>query len=328
MYFVYLCPSFPNRILKILKNRNMKKLVLSTVAMLSLGVFAYAQPNAGFETWQSVTGQTTYEDPTNWTTTNVLNQFIFGANPVSVFKASGVDKYSGTFACKITIIKQTNNQTGGTLPDTLGLIYTGTIGLQGPKYGYTYGSRPVSLDFMAKYTPTGTDTAAVYVLLTKWNTNKRDTVGAGGMVIGSASSFTSYSAPIVYKQSYNPDTATIIITAGGGSIKKAKTPKVGSALYVDDLSWIVTGINENIGIANIVSVYPNPASDVVNFKAASNDAREISIVDITGRNIGNYTFENMNVRVATSGLATGMYSYSVLGKNGEVLSRGMFDVAR
>ncbi len=272
-------------------------------------------------------GQTSYEEPVSWTTSNVLNQIILGGNPISVFKASGVDKYSGTYACRINIIKQTSNQTGGQLPDTLGLIFTGSIGLQGPKYGYGYTSRPISLDFYAKYVPVSGDTAVAYVLLTKWNTNKRDTVGEGGMLVGNTATYTKFSAPIAYKQTYNPDTATIIISAGGGGLKKSKTPKVGSSLYVDDLSYVVTGITENIGVANIVNVYPNPASTEVNFKAASNDATQVQISDITGRSVANLGFENKITKLNTSKLAAGVYTYSVTNKDGVVLSRGKFDVA-
>src|ERR1700682_2288956 len=99
----------------------MKKLLLSSFAMLCLGVLAYSQPNPGMENWTSNTGQTSYDEPNNWTTTNVLNQVIFGGNPVSIFK-DGVNKNSGNYSCKINIIKQTSNQTGGVLPDTIGLI--------------------------------------------------------------------------------------------------------------------------------------------------------------------------------------------------------------
>lgn len=173
-------------------------------------------PNAGFESW---TGATPNE-PTGWGTANAL---------LAGFAIPGTaagDFNSGTKAIVLT----TQNGGGPIYP---GVCATGTVTVNGVKGGIPYTSRPTSLEGFAKYLPSGSDTANVVVIFTKWNGTSRDTIGSGLLEITIGySTFGAFSVPITFTNFQNPDTCQIILASSDA------TGAVGSALYVDDLSFI------------------------------------------------------------------------------------------
>jgi len=69
----------------------------------------------------------------------------------------------------------------------------------------------------------------------------------------------------------------------------------------------VLGVNDNI--ANLVSVYPNPATDVLNVKLASSiDVSEVAMYDVVGKKVG-VSYSNGKINI--SGLAQGVYVLKV-----------------
>ena len=125
----------------------MKKLILILSIAFTANTIANAQiPNPGFENW---TAQSSYDEPQNWATLNVLSQFPLN-NPVSVFKAT--DMHGGNYACKITVIRLTNNPAPTLIKDSVGFAFTGALNPFGPSinYGFPCTARPDSLKFYSR----------------------------------------------------------------------------------------------------------------------------------------------------------------------------------
>ena len=75
------------------------------------------------------------------------------------------------------------------------------------------------------------------------------------------------------------------------------------------------GINENI--ANNVSIYPNPTSDVLNISTNSNDLSELTVKDITGKIVLKQNFNN-KITINTENYSKGIYLIDVKNNLGTV----------
>ncbi len=75
------------------------------------------------------------------------------------------------------------------------------------------------------------------------------------------------------------------------------------------------GINENV--ANEVSIYPNPTSDVLNISTNSNDLSELTVKDITGKIVLNQKFNN-KITISTENYSKGVYLINVKNNLGTV----------
>ncbi len=110
---------------------------------------------------------------------NFLSAFT---NPVSAFKATGVDKHSGNYALKLKTVYLNNNPAPNALHDSIGYVFTGKVVISPPslKLGVPYTGRPEKLEFWAKYLPTDTnDMGGVSTTLLKWNGTSSDTIAFG-----------------------------------------------------------------------------------------------------------------------------------------------------
>ncbi len=87
------------------------------------------------------------------------------------------------------------------------------------------------------------------------------------------------------------------------------------------------GINESADLESI-NVYPNPAQNVLTFNVDASKAQSIQVYDITGKMINAYSISVNNQQIDVTGLANGIYNYSVVGKNNTVLNRGKFSVVK
>lgn len=301
----------------------MKKLV----ALLSVIVYTIsnclAQPNGGFENWSTVF---TYQTPDGWQTLNFLSIFS-PPNPISTFRASGVDIHSGSYALKIKTIFVNNNPTPNAIDDTVGLIFTGKINLNPPsyRYGFPYSGRPEKLEFWSKYIPVGTDTGGARVVLRKWNGTGNDTIAFGEMQIASTESYTHMKINLTYYSTEMPDSAAIIFA----SSENNDNARVGSTIYLDDVTftgWV--GIDEQNYYADKVKTFPNPARDALNIMAKIEEANDVKISDASGKQIGIYKIQNFSAKVNTSLFAYGIYFYEIRDKKEKVLTIGKFNVIK
>jgi len=218
-------------------------LMILGLIMISFGrISAQNPPNPSFESWTASENYILL--PTSWYGTNI--------NYLNTIKYIGVTQesnqpYDGSYYARlksgsITVFGTTYKLPGGlTLSD---LYYaTGASQFKEPKIkaGVPYTGRPTRLKGFHRYTRVNNDSFYISVLLSKWNVNKRDTIGYG-RIIGSAnvSNWTQFEVPIEYRSSTNPDTVNIIMMSSPVfSQNDLSKVQVGSTLDVDKLEFIM-----------------------------------------------------------------------------------------
>ena len=98
-------------------------------------------------------------------------------------------------------------------------------------------------------------------------------------------------------------------------------------VYVQN-NYAYVGINESQKSDIQLSVFPNPATNLINFTATSPEATKVIAYDITGKIIGTELMESGKTKMNTTNLASGVYMYHVLGKYNQVLKSGKFNVSK
>jgi hypothetical protein len=310
----------------------MNKFLLSSVAIAALALSANAQafiPNNGFEFWSTTAGEDI--QPTGWVSYNVFTFAPFetsGPNPTSVTQAGTPDNYQGNYSAKITTVDLVSNPSAADIPNRAGVMYTGSVAFSSPYLfpGYSSQQKPQTLTYYAKYSPVGGDSAYCAVVLTHWNGTNRDTLayGVDGMT-GTTTSYAQRTIALVYDPTFQndfPDTISI-----GFSSSSIMSPQAGSALYVDDLQFTgYVGVNE-ITSNNGVSVYPNPSATTTQFDVTVDNASQVVVFDMTGREVARENFNGKVARVNSAQLANGSYTYTIISNEAEVVNRGEFAVA-
>lgn len=291
----------------------MKKIVLAFAAALVGIGFGYSQsiPNAGFETWNNVG---TYEDPDNWVTINLFSAFGL---PVTVSKS--VDAHSGTYA----VLMETVEGTGGdTLP---GFIMSGTGNFLSSVQAVAFSARPARMQFYYKGGPATNDTAYVGLSLTKWDsgTNQQIQVGVAGYEVTSvANNYTLVDLTIDYATTDVPDTIMVFATSSNSAVNIP-----GSNLYLDDVSFVMSGVGLTETHPNQSLVFPNPANETLSIRLNGIEANSIEIFDMYGRSVQEIEFNALTSDISIKHLKAGNYSYRL--KNNTVpVSVGKFAILR
>lgn len=240
--------------------------------------------------------------------------------------------HSGTFSAKITTKNSgLSTLSGGLVPDVSGIMLTGIINPFNTNHpvitGYPFTSREDSLGFYAKYSPVGTDSAFVSVVMTKFNTttNKRDTIGFGIQQIGANSNFELKYCIINYNTALSPDTAIIVVSSS-----QLVGAQVGSMLWVDDFAWGLNtvGIQKQANNATI-SLYPMPANNefAINFSTLK-DVNSVEIIDLSGRTVQTFKANNQIENYSTQNINSGLYSYQVRDSKSNVLAKGKLSIVK
>jgi len=282
-----------------------------------------AQPNGGFEDWHT---EYSFQTLDNWQTLNILTM-LTPPNPISAYKATGLDKHSGNCALKIKTIFISNNPAPNFIDDSVGLVFTGIVNYSPPlqKLGFPYTGRPEKLEFWSKYIPVGNDSGGAFVYLRKWNGNTQDTIAFGKTYLAATGTFTLFQTHLTYYSNALPDSAVIIF---GSSLKLGHT-RVGSTIYIDDVAftgWV--GIDEQNTYREKVKIFPNPVRDNVTISAMIDDAENIQIVDVSGNLFGTYEIRNYKSCINTSSFAGGFYICVILDKKDKILFQDKFSVIR
>lgn len=104
------------------------------------------------------------------------------------------------------------------------------------------------------------------------------------------------------------------------------TPETSTTnnILTKDMTWF-NRYGWGVSVADVntenVSVYPNPAADVVNINLNVVDPSspfDVVITDMTGRVISTESFNSGNIQINTSDLTSGIYTVQV--KNGDLIS--------
>ena len=300
-------------------------LVIATFNFDLLTLNCIAQPNGDFEDW-GITAN--YERPDSWQTLNILSLFS-PPNPLSAFKATGVDKHSGNYALKIKTIYINNNPAPQQIPDTLGYVFTGKVILSPPsiRFGIAYTGRPQTLEFWAKYFPVGDDLGGAVIILRKWNGISSDTIAEGNIKItDTVAAYTLFQSDLTYRSVESPDTLIIVLAS---SYKQSKA-RVGSVIYIDDVAltgWV--GINEPQNcISEKIKIFPNPAKEEVTILSLTEEADNIRLIDVSGKTVFFNTIQNQRISINTTGFAEGIYLCEIRNKKNKILTTGKFNIVK
>lgn len=193
---------------------------------------------------------------------------------------------------------------------------TGSITIGGAISGTFTGNASTTVSGTGTLTlPSKTFNDAVKVTTTQ-NLNAVLSLGTGTVntVTYDYYSISASKAPI-----YSIQTSTISSTLGGVSMQ---------TITIVQPNYNVVGIN-TVSKANIeLSVFPNPATNVVNFSTTNTEASKVIALDMTGKIVATEVIEMGKTKINTSALASGVYMYQVIDKNNQILTTGKFNVSK
>ena len=170
--------------------------------------------------------------------------------------------------------------------------YNGSSGAG--NYGFTIGGAPIVLEADTWYTLGMSFNNATGEVLFR---------SADGIIDAAVDGAATGSNPLEFN---------IISTAGG----VAASPNTAAAVGLYDNLVIRTssedtllGVADNAAQASVVSVYPNPASDVVNI--AGVDINKVTFADINGRTVKSLNVNSTQATISISDLSTGVYMMTI-----------------
>jgi hypothetical protein len=264
----------------------------------------YFYANGDFETWKDTLG---YSEPKGWSTLNALSLFSL---PESTIQG---DAHSGGFGAKLVTQANSVQDFPAVLSSAYILNSQGEPDLNLAKVPFTMRPKNFSMYYMAM--PGAGDSCSGIMVLTRWNMaeQRADTIAFGGFFIkDSVTTYTKMVVPFNYSSPLAPDSALILIASSANAF----APVPGSTLYVDDFELgFETGLNEKENNLNNVSVYPNPANDMLTVKTEEK-AFTVSMFDLQGRNIYTAASGRSQCEIHTSDLQAGIYMLEIRSERG------------
>lgn len=339
-----------------------KKVLLFAVVAFMLNSNAQAQganiSNSDMESWHSVSSFPNLHltAPDDWFGTDSL---VSGLAPMAAFAGLTIhpkkqlfksnDSHSGSFSAEIKskdigdsigimpgILSNAQIEVnfaallpviigGGSLdPNTLidNLSYKGGTSITGP------------VDTVSAWVKTDSanaDEAVIFVSVRKTITNDSSIeVGSAFYTIPATfNEFTQVHVPITYTLNETPD--KLIILFESSNLLATTPPTEDNSMKVDDVSFTYApvGINPVVLQDNYFSVYPNPASNLINFKVDANkniSGYQLAIMDATGSVIKNMSLSTSLNSIHIEQWASGLYFYTFSNTNHKVVQKGKFIV--
>lgn len=266
---------------------------LSSFFFILLSLLSYHQSkaqilNGGFETW--VKDVDNNFNPQYWETTN-------DGIDTSVFR------YSPGYAGNYSMLVKTFDPGFMAIPGIASI-------------SFPFNLRPTSIKACLKAKVTTGDMCFIMLGLMKGDSEIAAIDSCTFKFDSTMSKFYCLSLPIRYLSNKNPDTAIIMVIAGGFT-----TPKLGTQIIVDELSFgFGNGINEFFIPASFLKgiAYPNPTKNMISvpIELRSNSEVQISIFGIDGRLIkliqrGSINAGNQVLTIPVDDLPAGSYLYNI-----------------
>lgn len=334
----------------------MKKIYLSLCALAFSGVsFAQTIANAGFETWRSNSAGSaptiTVNAPVAWNsfdslTIDALEMYgpllFSGYSPTDLraqlFQETNMSHvHGGTSAAKLITVKQ---DTIGVVPGSLANA-TPNLNISGTDIAsllsFTGGTatnlRITSVSAWIQYFPgkdsiTGVfganDSGTITVQASSAASGTPTIVGTGTLTIGSTPTFTQYTVNVVYTDTVNFVDSVRIIFSSGRQINALDS----SIMYVDDVTMVGVpqlGVKSVIN-ADLVKVFPNPASNVINVTGPQNTALKCELSSVSGQVVASKIVNSQGV-IDVASLPAGTYFYAITDKSGLMIKNGKVTVA-
>lgn len=318
--------------------------------LLIVSLFACSVANAQYlqgemESWRTITAgipQKTTEAPNGWFGTDSIVYaygFILGVNSPKQQMFKDGDAHAGSYAAKIITIDQGAN--AGKIPGTLVNAKIG-INMSGfdpnnPQNSITYsGGLPISgkiekVEAWIKYMPQGSDNARMLVsaVLDGQGANGQDSVvGVADTTFSAAiNNYTLIDLTLDYPNNVTPDKLLVLFVSSRNSSSAADS----STMLIDDVSasYFSSGIQVPLFTEDVVSVYPNPAKDVIRLDALSSNANYTwQLISVSGQKLISQKVEGANVTVDISTLSAGVYFYNVTDTDGTLLQYGKLSVLK
>jgi len=324
----------------------MKKLISLILVALAINS-AHSQTqiaNGDFEHWYNivVSASLNYDDigtgPTdNWTATlnslAALPASAGGPGPVTVFKST--DAHTGSFAAKAVSANFPLGFFNIFIPGMIGTAQMDMVGVKAILGKPCPGCTPSHFKGYFKFQPVNGDSCAAVVLLSKWNptARKRDTIGYGRMVQHTAViAYTQFDIPVSYTSSTAADSVTVLVVSSAGFNVinfEGSVGQVGNTMYVDDLVLeYPTGIQQILMPEVNVTLYPNPATDVLNVDLSKEVKGGIfEVLNTAGKLVGSFPLSQLKNSIRVNSLPAGAFYYRLLdGK--QIMNTGTFVVTK
>ena len=252
---------------------------IDAVKMVNVGGFVTDLPDPGFEMWATETIQAA----TGWST---LNKYLVTAGAENSIQT--IDSHSGNFAMQLSTIQIPQNT--DTIP---GIISWGEIDLsnqQNPFLAAPYNFIPTNLSGAFKYAPANGDQGSIQVYFFQQGIP----IGSHLETFNSSAAYSTFSSPITIFGT--PDSIIFIASSGNNP---------GSVLKLDDLSFSGGTISVNEFDKFEVSIYPNPANEIVMIKYEGEF--NYQIIDLRGNIIRSENNIQGTQSINISDLQAGVY---------------------
>lgn len=242
------------------------KRTFTTLFAICIAMVGMAQEkNLNFENWDDSGNPPpfSWEEPSNWTSSNSLTEFTYAG----VQKSD--DSQDGDFALQM----QSVNISGG-LPSIVCLGEPDLIAdFENPSVNIASGGLPIdspegtylSLSGHYKFNNNNElDSAYAVVLLKKYNTvdNKVDTVALGTKSFGEVDTYTTFNIPLEYTTA-STLADSIVIAFFSTKPMDPYAPDFSAAGFLVDNVEITSPLNIDEDEAEALVLYPNPASDLI-----------------------------------------------------------------
>jgi hypothetical protein len=161
---------------------------------------------------------------------------------------------------------------------------------------------PMYLHGYYKATRANSNPAKIKVFLNK---NGIQIASADWLITTSQNEYIAFAIPITYTQNEVPDQAQIQIFSDEIGLST-----LGNQLWVDHLSFSssATGITDNDNVSTNISVYPNPADNMIQVNGNSDlIGMNYILTDISGRQVLSGQLRNENNVIALGELSSGIY---------------------
>jgi hypothetical protein len=276
-----------------------KQNMLAILLFASLSQSAQTIPNLSFETWtNTVFGAT----PTGWTAFNASQQTSGAQNG---------SKY----------IRLNNNVNGQEGLLMLGATnsFTGNI-----KGGVPFSQTPAAINGFYK---TSGMAAGDTLTMTGMATKSGSFVAFANMYItANASGWTSFSMPFM---AIIPGPAdTLYFYASSDELSNGSNTVINAVLDLDNFSVsTITGIDKN-SVGTSFLVYPNPAAGQLNILSKDQQATSIVITGLDGKVLDETKLDMGTTTIDLQKYENGIYFYSILDNEKEILLTSKFILAK
>lgn len=144
---------------------------------------------------------------------------------------------------------------------------------------------------------------------------------AGGFVTATVTlnNYDYYAANASKAPIFSILTSTLSSSFGSPSYQKITTVQK---------DYDVVSVKENSKNTIELSVFPNPATNLINFTTVSTEAVKVIAFDVTGKIVATEIMETGKAKMNTGHLTSGVYIYHVIGKNNQILTTGKFNVTK